>query len=120
MNEILFDAIMGGLMLGSVSYLSNVYGKDSPVFFKILAFLWSVPLTFFFFVNMASRYGKKPMEDFSKHAIFGTFFTLFLSIISYMSIRFFKELETEDIVKYCLIYALIVTLIYFIFKLYML
>lgn len=116
--EVIYDAIFGGCILGTISYLSNVYGKDNPVFFKILAFLWSVPLTFFFFINIASRYGKNPMEDFCKHAIFGTLFTLILSIICYYVIRNVKEIDTEVVVKYCFIYALTVTLTYFVFKLY--
>ena len=39
MKEVLFDAILGGGLLGLISYLSNVYGKSSPAFFKILVFM---------------------------------------------------------------------------------
>lgn len=118
MKEVLFDAILGGGLLGLISYLSNVYGKSSPMFFKILAFMWSVPLTYFFFINMASRYGKTPVENFARHAIIGTSATLILSIIIFAIINFVKDVSTEQLVKLSFIYALIITFSYFILKIY--
>ena len=48
MKNVLIDGILGGILIGIISYLSSIYG-DKPVFYKILAFMWAVPLTFFFF-----------------------------------------------------------------------
>lgn len=118
MKEVLFDTILGGGLLGLISYLSNVYGKSSPVFFKIMAFLWSVPLTYFFFINMASRYGKTPVENFARHAMIGTTATLILSIMVFAIINLMKDISTDQLVKFSLIYALIITFSYFILKIY--
>ena len=48
MQEVILDTFLGGFILGTISYLSNLYGKENVYFYKILAFIWSVPLTFFF------------------------------------------------------------------------
>ena len=118
MKEVLFDTILGGGLLGLISYLSNVYGKSSPIFFKILAFMWSVPLTYFFFINMASRYGKTPVENFALHAMIGTSATLLLSIMVFGMINYFKDISTDQLVKFSFVYALIITFGYFVLKMY--
>jgi len=113
MNNILLDTILGGLLVGSISYLSNIYGKN-PEFYKILAFIWSVPLTFFFFINIASRDGKKAMEDFCRHSIIGLILTIILALIT---IRIIK-LDNYIIIFFSFIFAIVTTFLYFHLQLY--
>ena len=113
MNNILLDTILGGLLLGSISYLSNIYGKN-PEFYKILAFIWAVPLTFFFLINMASRDGKKAIKDFCIHSIIGLILTLILALIT---IRIIK-LDNYIIVLFAFTFAFLTTFLYFYLKIY--
>lgn len=113
MNNILLDTILGGLLLGSISYLSNIYGKN-PEFYKILAFIWAVPLTFFFLINLASRDGKKAIKDFCIHSILGLLLTIILALIT---IRIIK-LDNYIIVLFSFIFAVITTFLYFYLKIY--
>jgi len=113
MKNILIDGILGGILIGIISYLSNIYG-DKPFFYKILAFTWAVPLTFFLFINMASRDGKKSIADFSKHAIIGTLLTLIIAIITLNVMH----LTIDNIIIIGFIYAIITTFLYFALKIY--
>ena len=113
MNNVLIDTIIGGILLGFISYLSDIY-KNNPEFYKILAFLWAVPLTFFFFINIASRSNKKAMKDFSIHAIIGIVLTFILALITIYIIKFDKNI----IVLFSFLFSAFFTFIYFYFKIY--
>ena len=114
MQEVILDTFLGGFILGTISYLSNLYGKENIYFYKILAFIWSVPLTFFFFINMASRHGKVAIHDFSLHSLFGTALTFILALLTLLIIDY----ETSFIVFFTLIFAIIVTVLYFYMDVY--
>jgi len=114
MKEVLLDTILGGFILGSISYLSNLYGKTNIYFYKILAFVWSVPLTFFFFINMASRDGKQAIHDFSLHSLFGTALTFILALLTLRIV----EYEESIVITISLLFALISTALYFFLGLY--
>ena len=64
-SAVIFDTILGGFVLGMISLLSNLYGKSSEYFYRILGFIWAVPLTLFIFVKMASRHGKTMKRRFA-------------------------------------------------------
>ncbi len=113
MNNILLDTVLGGTLLGFISYLSNIYGKH-PEFYKILAFIWGVPLTFFFLINMASRDGKKAIKDFSTHSIIGLILTMILALIT---IRIIK-MDNYLIVLFSFTFAIVVTVLYFYLEIY--
>ena len=113
MNKILLDTILGGLLLGSISYLSNIYGKY-PEFYKILAFIWAVPLTFFFLINMASRDGKKAIIDFSRHSLIGLVLTLILALITISIIK----LNNYIIVLFAFLFSIVSTFLYFYLQIY--
>lgn len=113
-RTVIFDTILGGLVLGLVSYLSSIYGEKSPIFFRVLAFVWAVPLTFFFFINMASRYGKVSIADFSRHALIGTALTFMLALITLYMI----DRSTRFIVLFCLGFAVLFTVLYFALGIY--
>ena len=114
MQEVILDTFLGGFILGTISYLSNLYGKENIYFYKILAFIWSVPLTFFFFINMTSRHGKGAIYDFSYHAVFGTGLTLILALLTMFIINY----DTNFIIFFTLIFAILSTVLYFYLDVY--
>jgi len=114
MKEVLLDTILGACIMGTISYLSNIYGKENVYFYKILAFVWSVPLTFFFFINMASRTGKTAIYDFSLHSLFGTALTFLLALVTLFIIDF----EINAIIFVTLFFAIVSTILYFVFDFY--
>jgi|TARA_Y100000389_G_scaffold203386_1_gene251649 hypothetical protein len=42
MINVILDTILGGIMIGTISYFSNIYGEN-PEYYKIVGFLWAVP-----------------------------------------------------------------------------
>jgi hypothetical protein len=113
-STVIFDTILGGFVLGMVSILSNLYGESSPYFYRILAFIWAVPLTFFFFVNMASRHGKNKIEDICRHAIIGIVLTFILAL----STLYIIKKDVAVIISYSFFFALLTTIGYFAFEIY--
>ena len=113
-STVIFDTILGGLVLGMVSILSNLYGASNPYFYRILAFIWAVPLTFFFFVNMASRHGKNKIEDICRHAIIGIVLTFILAL----STLYIIKMDVQFIISYTFFFASITTICYFVFSIY--
>ena len=114
MKTVLFDGLMGGCLFGLISYLSNIYGKTYPDFYKILAFIWAVPLTNFYLLLIAARKDKTAMKDFSIHSIIGTILTLALAILTLLII----DLDKNIIIIVAFLFALITTLMYFLFEIY--
>lgn len=114
MKNVLFDALAGGCLFGVISYLSNMYGKNYPDFYKILAFIWAVPLTNFYLLLISSRKDKTAMKDFSIHSIIGTILTIALAILTLMII----DLDKNIIIIVSFLFAVISTLMYFLFEIY--
>ena len=112
-NIIIKDAIIGALLLGGVSFITELYGNYKN-YYKVLAFLWAVPLTFAFFIYMCSRKGKYAMYDFSLHAVIGSILTVFIATVTLFNIN--KSYTTIQIINVSL--SLLFICIYFSFKIY--
>ena len=114
MINVLNDTLVGGFLFGLISYLSNIYGKSYPHFYKILAFTWAVPLTYFYLLLIAARNDKKAINDFALHALFGTILTLIIIIITLLII----DIDKNYIITIAFIYAVISTIVYFTYDIY--
>ena len=77
-NKIILDALVGAILLGGLSYVTSHY-KDKSTSTKIIAYLWSAPLTYFYLLNIVSRQGPTLVNDFNNHALIGLIITLFVS-----------------------------------------
>lgn len=77
----LLDGFIGFCMFAGLGYLSERF-KDKSYYFKIVAFVWAAPFTYFYLLYITSRAGKKAINGFNTHAIIGTVATLLLIILS--------------------------------------
>lgn len=114
MINVILDAILGGVMLGTISYLSNIYGKKSE-YYKIIGFLWAVPLTYFFLLYIAMKDGKKAIIDLSRHALYGITLNILIILII---LRVINEINISVLVFISFIYGFLALIMYFILKLY--
>ena len=112
-TPILFDTILGALMLGTVSAMSQIYATQAQ-YFMILGFMWATPLTYFFFINLVSRAGKEHISNFSRHAIKGSMMTFALAAF----VVTFDNLSTDVLVWSVLGASLMSVASYFYFELY--
>ena len=85
MKNVLYDGLIGLLFFGGLSYISDTF-KDKTYYFKLIAFLWAAPFTYFYLLYITSRSGKKSLNGFNTHALIGTLATAAL-IINYMLLK---------------------------------
>lgn len=114
MIEVIIDTILGAIFFGSISYLTQTFSEDKRLY-KVIGFLWGIPLSYFFFMYISSKNGKLAMLDLSKHAVFGLLSTILIMIIIIYNIDSMSE---RTIIILSLIYGIIIFSLYFIFKLY--
>lgn len=116
MKSVLIDALIGAIILGFISFLSSMYGSGKETsFYKILGFVWTIPITFFFFINMAARdSGRKAIDDFTRHALIGTLLTGIIGAI----VLILPSFSSDFLVYLTFFYALILTILYFYYGLY--
>lgn len=116
MKSVLIDALIGAIILGFISFLSSIYGGDKQSsLYRILGFVWTIPITFFFFVNMAARdSGRKAIDDFTRHALIGTILTGIIGAV----VLILPTFSSDFLVYLTFFYALILTILYFYYGVY--
>jgi len=114
MNNVLYDGLVGLLFFGGLSYVSNKY-KDKTYYFKLVAFFWAAPFTYFYLLYITSRSGKKALDGFNKHALIGTIATAIL-ILNYMLLK--ESFEINQIIIITFILTIIFTFGYYYFKIF--
>jgi hypothetical protein len=110
---IIKDAMIGALLLGGVSFITELYGNYKN-YYKVLAFLWAVPLTFAFFIYLCSRKGKTAIYDFSLHAVLGSLLTVFIASVTLFNIN--QSYTNIQIINISL--SVLFICVYFTFKIY--
>jgi hypothetical protein len=75
------DFLLGGLLTGFFSYITSLY-DETPYLLKIVAFLWAVPLIYFYLLFIAWKGGDNAAKDFTIHALLGIFVTIFAMIMT--------------------------------------
>lgn len=113
-NSILNDTIVGAITFSIASYLNQLYSETDDVV-RVFAFLWATPLSYFIFLNLFKSRGGDAMIEFTKHAALGV---VCLMVAMGLTIYYIDKMSPEDIVYLNLVYTLIVTSAYFIFKIY--
>ena len=94
MKNVLYDGLVGLLFFGGLSYISDTF-KDKAYYFKLIAFLWAAPFTYFYLLYITSRSGKKALNGFNTHALIGTIATALL-ILNYMLLK--ESFEINQII----------------------
>lgn len=114
MNSIIKDTLVGALMFGTLSYFSDRF-KNNSYHFKIIAFVWSAPFTYFYLLYITSRAGKNSLDGFNSHALIGTLATAFL-ILLYMFLK--DKMSIERIIAITFLLTFVFTFGYYYFKIF--
>ena len=77
----IIDGIIGGLGFFIFSIFASTYDKN-PEYLKITAYLWGIPLFFFYLVYITASHSKEAMIAFTKHGLIGTALTVFVMIFT--------------------------------------
>ena len=114
MNSVIKDTLVGAIMFGGLSYLSEKF-QNKSYYFKIVAFVWAAPFTYFYLLYITSRAGKKSLDGFNRHALIGTLATAFL-ITLYMFLKEYMNIDTIIVITFILTF--IFTFGYYYFKVF--
>lgn len=112
-KQIIMDGLSGFVMFALLSYFTEK-NKNNDYYFKVAAFLWAAPFTYFYLQYIASKNGKKQLFDFNRHALFGTSCTIFLILAS----MFFHKSDVKFNIMMSFCVTLIFAFIYFYYKLF--
>ena len=114
--KILSDIFFGSIFIGFISY-ATIQFDTNPEYLKIIAYLWAVPLLYFYFVYIIYPKGNKALKNFTIHGIFGSLLTFILMIITLIMINY--NINIKNIILFNIIYGIITLYIYFYYKLYL-
>ena len=113
MQQILRDALVGGILVGIFSYFASIYDSH-PSYLNITAYLWGVPLFYFYLVYITWQKSREAMFSFTRHAVVGTALTVLAMLITLYMTK--QPLYTIVAVNIALLVLFIV--VYFYFELY--
>lgn len=113
MNQIVIDGIIGGLLFAVFSYCTTIF-NENPEYLKITAFLWGVPLFYFYLVYITWSKSKKAMVSFTKHAVLGTYLTVIVMIVTLNTTHY----SMYTVICINIILLLLFIFFYFYFRLY--
>jgi hypothetical protein len=112
-NKILLDGLFGGIGFGIFSYFSHTY-NENPERLKIMAYLWGVPLFYFYLLYIAWSQSKKAMLGFTIHAVIGTILTVIVMIITIC----ISNYSMMTVIMVNILLLLIFLFVYFYYKIY--
>lgn len=107
------DFIIGGVIAGIFSYLTNQFDKN-PEYTKIAAYFWAIPTLFFVLLYVGFRKSEEAALAISQHALLGISITVFAMLLT---IRFFSIGEKNLLILNLFILMLSI-FVYMFFKLY--
>lgn len=114
-NKIIFDVITGGILVGLISYFTILF-DDNPEYLKITAYLWAVPLIYFYFLYIIYDKGVNAIKSFTEHGLLGAILTIFIMIVTYFLIVY--KYSINFILLTNIIFGLLALFIYFYFEIY--
>lgn len=111
--QILIDTLVGGSLFGIFSYMTSIF-NDNPSRLKITAYIWGIPLFFFYLIYVTWKTSKKAAMAFTQHAMLGTI----LTVIAMMLTLMFQNLSMYNIILMNIIFLLLCISTYFYFEVY--
>ena len=103
------EFITGGCITTIFSYAASCY-HDRPEYIKIIAFLWGMPLLYFYILYTSWMKNEQAAFDVTKHGLYGVMCTLFAMTMT-MTL-FFNKYDKYKIILANVIFLLSVIFIY--------
>ena len=112
---VLVDTIIGAVSFGLISYISqpNILGNNK-YYFQIFGFLWTLPVTYFFLLLIASKISTTAMMNLSRHIGLGAVITILTVYVCLIM----QEMEQSSIIFVNLVITMLFIVLYFGFDVY--
>lgn len=114
-NKIIYDVLIGSIFVALISYFTLIFDTN-PEYLNISAFLWGVPLIYFYFIYVTYQKSSKAMKSFTIHGLIGQALTIIIMIATLFMLLYNYSLNLILLVN--IIYALLCLLIYFYYEIY--
>ena len=112
---VLVDSLIGAISFGLISYISqpNILGNNK-YYFQIFGFLWTLPITYFFLLLMASKISTTAMMNLSRHIGLGAVITI---LTVYICLKM-QDMDQNIIIIVNLLITILFITLYFGFDIY--
>jgi len=112
---VLVDTIIGAVSFGLISYISqpNILGNNK-YYFQIFGFLWTLPITYFFLLLIASKISTTAMMNLSRHIGLGAVITILTVYVCLIM----QDMEQSSIIFVNLVITILFIVLYFGFDVY--
>jgi len=112
---VIVDAIIGAVTFGVISYISqpNMLGNNT-YYFQIFGLLWSLPISYFFLLLIASKISTTAMMNLSRHIGLGAMLTIFTVYIC----LYMQGMDQSIIIIVNLLITILFIVLYFGFDIY--
>jgi len=112
---VLVDTIIGAVSFGLISYISqpNILGNNK-YYFQIFGFLWTLPVTYFFLLLIASKISTTAMMNLSRHIGLGALITILTVYVCLIM----QDMEQSSIIFVNLVITILFIVLYFGFDVY--
>jgi len=113
------EFISGGLITVLFTYAASFY-KNHPEYIKIIAFLWGMPVLYFYILFIALSMSEEAAIDITYHALYGMVCTIIIMITTlYLLTYSFKYNNSNNFIIYVnILYLIFIISIYLWFKIY--
>ena len=113
------EFLSGGLITALFSYAASLYTQH-PAYIKIIAFLWGMPILYFYILFISMSISEKVAIDVTYHALFGMLGSMFIMITTLLLLTYSYtyKYSHRNIIGINILYLFIVIHIYLWYTLY--
>ena len=113
------EFLSGGLIAALFSYASSIY-KNHPAYIKIIAFLWGMPILYFYILFISMSISEQAAIDITYHALFGMLSSMFIMITTLLLLNYTYtyNYSNQFIIGINIAYLFVTIHVYLWYKLY--
>ena len=115
----MYEFLTGGVIAASFSYTASLFSYY-PSYIKIVAFIWGMPLLYFYILYISLCADNQAALDATRHGLYGVMCSLFLlgTTVLFMKYIFNESLHTHYLVWYNLFALIGIIWYYLYYKMY--
>jgi hypothetical protein len=115
----LAEFLSGGLITVLFSYAGSFYFQN-PSYIKIIAFLWGMPILYFYILFIALSINEKAAFDITRHGLYGISSSVFAMVSTLLLLTYLDASPTKQqtIIGYNILFLFVVISIYMYYRIY--
>lgn len=113
------EFLSGGLITVLFSYAASFY-LNNPAYIKIIAFLWGMPILYFYILFISLSINEKAAFDVTLHGLYGIACSIFAMLVTLalMTHLYADPMKRYYIIAYNILFLFVVIWLYMHYKIY--